>query len=113
MDLLTEFAQSDAGHRMIDVLGSLEHETHVEAHGRVAQGKRRDVPYAIVDAAESGHYDLLVMATHGRDRLSQVLRRSVADEVIRHAPCPVITLRATPPPPPPYFQPQINVTLPW
>jgi|SRR6185437_4874197 len=112
MDLLTEFVQSDAGHKMMDVLGSLEQRTSVETHGRVAQGKRRDVPEAIVDAAESGHYDLLVMATHGRDRLSLLLRHGVADEVIRHAPCPVITVRATPPTPLPPIHPQISVTLP-
>ena len=112
-DLLAEFVQSDAGHKMLDVLGTLEQHAAVETHGRVAKGTRRDVPEAIVDAVESGHYDLVVMATHGRNRLSLALRRGVADEVIRRAPCPVITVRATPPPPPPEVGLPIEVTLPW
>jgi len=112
-DLLTEFAQSDEGHMMLDVLGSLEQRTEVEAHVRVAQGTRRDVPEAIVDAVEIGHYDMVVMATHGRNRLSLALRSSVADEVIRRAPCPVITVRATPPPPLPEGDLPIEMTFPW
>jgi nucleotide-binding universal stress UspA family protein len=37
--------------------------------------------------------DLIVMATHGRTGLARVLAGSVATEVIRHAPVPVLTLR--------------------
>jgi universal stress protein A len=112
MDLLAEFVRSDAGHEMMGVLGSLEQEGRVEAHGRVAQGGRRDVPEAIVDAVQSGHYDLLVMATHGRDRLSLALRRGVTNEVIRRAPCPVVAVRGTPPPSP-SVDPLIAISLPW
>jgi nucleotide-binding universal stress UspA family protein len=109
-DLLTEFVRSDAGHKMLDVLGTLEQRSDLEAHGRVAPGARRDVPAAIVDAVESGHYDLIVMATHGRDRLSLILRRGVADEVIRRASCPVVTVRA---PSPPILDPPMAVGVPW
>ena len=111
-DLLTEFVRSDAGHKMLDILGGLEERSLVEAHGRVAPGARRDVPDAIVDAVESGHYDLVVMATHGRDRFSLVLRRGVADEVIRRAGCPVVTVRA-PEPPPAAAEPPTAVSYPW
>jgi len=47
----------------------------------------------IVEAAKTGHYDLIVMGTHGRTGLSRTLIGSVAERVVRHAPCPVLTVR--------------------
>jgi len=35
----------------------------------------------------------VVMGTHGRGGMSRVLLGSVADRVIRLAPCPVLTVR--------------------
>jgi len=49
---------------------------------------------AIADHAKQGHYDLIVMGTHGRTGLSHVLIGSVAERVVRHAPCPVLSVRA-------------------
>lgn len=48
----------------------------------------------IVDAAkrEPG-LGLIVIGTHGRTGLSRVLMGSVAELVVRHAPCPVLTIR--------------------
>lgn len=37
--------------------------------------------------------DLLVIGTHGRSGLSRVLMGSVTELVVRHAPCPVLTVR--------------------
>lgn len=37
--------------------------------------------------------DLIVMGTHGRSGLSHALLGSVAENVVRHAPCPVLTVR--------------------
>ena len=50
---------------------------------------------AIVRVACSGAYDLIVMGTHGRTGLSHVLLGSIAEEVMRRAPCPLVTVRAT------------------
>ena len=47
----------------------------------------------IVETAEAEHVDLLVMATHGRTGLSHLLIGSVAERVVRTAPCPVLTIR--------------------
>ena len=48
----------------------------------------------IVGAARDGRVDLIVMGTHGRTGLAHALMGSVAERVVRLAPCPVLTLRA-------------------
>ena len=40
--------------------------------------------------------DLVVMATHGRGGVGRLLMGSVADKIVRKAPCPVLTLRDVP-----------------
>jgi nucleotide-binding universal stress UspA family protein len=47
----------------------------------------------IVRYARSQHVDLIVLATHGRSGLAHVLIGSVAENVVRTAPCPVLTVR--------------------
>jgi nucleotide-binding universal stress UspA family protein len=39
--------------------------------------------------------DLIVIATHGRTGLKHMVLGSTAEQVVRHAPCPVLTLRIT------------------
>jgi nucleotide-binding universal stress UspA family protein len=48
----------------------------------------------IVAYAEDLRVDLLVIATHGRTGLSHVLLGSVAERIVREAPCPVLTIRS-------------------
>jgi len=48
----------------------------------------------IVRVAAELSADLIVMGTHGRSGLDRLLLGSVADRVIRAAPCPVLTVRA-------------------
>jgi len=48
----------------------------------------------IVDFAQREGVDLVVMGTHGRTGLKHVLMGSVAEHVVRRAPCPVLTTRA-------------------
>jgi nucleotide-binding universal stress UspA family protein len=47
----------------------------------------------IVRAAEETHSDLVVMGTHGRTALARLLLGSVAEAVLRKAPCPVLTVK--------------------
>jgi universal stress protein A len=47
----------------------------------------------IVELAVELGIDLIVMATHGRSGLAHLILGSVAEAVIREAPCPVLTLR--------------------
>lgn len=48
---------------------------------------------AIVDMAEKRNADLIIMGTHGRTGLTHLLMGSVAEFVLRHAQCPVLTVR--------------------
>ncbi len=47
----------------------------------------------ILRLAAELNMDLIVMATHGRTGLAHLLLGSVAETVIREAPCPVLTVR--------------------
>jgi len=47
----------------------------------------------IVKEASSAGADLIVMGTHGRGALRRMFLGSVADQVVRHASCPVVTFR--------------------
>lgn len=55
--------------------------------------KSDDPADEIVKYAKSESMDLIVMGTHGRPGLAHLLMGSVAEKVVRTAPCPVLTLR--------------------
>ncbi len=51
-------------------------------------------PYLeIVRYAEAHDIDLIVLGTHGRGAISHALMGSVAEKIVRKAPCPVLTTR--------------------
>lgn len=51
-------------------------------------------PFAeIVRHARDNGFDLIVLGTHGRSGLRHALLGSVAEKVVRKAPCPVLTVR--------------------
>jgi nucleotide-binding universal stress UspA family protein len=52
-----------------------------------------DPATAIVHAAGENQCDLIVMGTHARTGLNRLLVGSVAEEVARKAPCPVLTVK--------------------
>ena len=47
----------------------------------------------IVRYARDRAIDLIVMGTHGRGVIAHAVMGSVAERVVRHAPCPVLTVR--------------------
>ena len=49
--------------------------------------------FAIVEYAGLEHIDLIVTGTHGRGAVAHLLMGSVAERVVRTAPCPVLTVR--------------------
>lgn len=84
----------DAARRWaLDMLGAWTAkatDSGLEARWVVATG----VPHEeIVAAATRERADLIVLGTHGRGGLDRALLGSVADRVIRLAPCPVLTVR--------------------
>ena len=68
--------------------------TEVEAGGLVIATSvvERDPVAAIVETAERWSADLIVMGTHGRSGFERLLLGSVAERVLRKAPCPVLTV---------------------
>lgn len=52
-----------------------------------------DTAEAITDYARAKPIDLIVVGTHGRTGVSHLLAGSVAERVVRTAPCPVLTVR--------------------
>jgi universal stress protein A len=52
------------------------------------------VAAAIVNFAREMDADLIAMGTNGRRGLGHLILGSVAEHVLRHAPCPVLTVRA-------------------
>jgi nucleotide-binding universal stress UspA family protein len=49
--------------------------------------------YTIAAYANEENVDLIVMGTHGRGAMAHLLMGSVAERVVRTAPCPVLTVR--------------------
>lgn len=97
-EMLAEFARSEAGSKMRNLLESVEQIGHVEAHGRIAPSGG-DVPDAILEVAAREEYDLVVLGMHWRGGLARLFKDGVAETVLRRAPCPVFTVRAPPPDP--------------
>ncbi len=52
-----------------------------------------DPAEAIVHAASAHRCDLIVMGSHGRSGLRRLFMGSVAEHVVRHAPCPVLVIK--------------------
>lgn len=51
-------------------------------------------PYRVIlERAQAGDYDLIVIGTQGLTGISHALMGSVAEKVVRHAPCPVLSVR--------------------
>jgi len=59
----------------------------------LAQKKGFSAAPVIMQYTEDNDIDLIVMGTHGRRGLGHLFLGSVAEEVVRCAPCPVLTIR--------------------
>lgn len=61
---------------------------------RTTRCVRQGTPFVeVIRYAREHEIDLVVIGTHGRSGLSHVLMGSVAERVVRKAPCPVLTVR--------------------
>lgn len=66
-----------------------EHMTDARPEVRISNAPAQE----IVDYAADIHADLIVVGTHGRSGVSRLLMGSVAEHVVRSAPCPVLVVR--------------------
>ncbi len=73
-------------------LDRLVREQHLE-QDKVRTDVREGTPVEeIVDYAHENKIDLIVIATHGRGWFAHLLLGSVAEKVVRKAPCPVMAV---------------------
>jgi len=79
----------DAGKRMDELLPAAEREA-LRASTFVKVG---DARAGILDQAAEEKVDLIVMGTHGRKGAAHLFLGSVAENVLRVAPCPVLVVR--------------------
>jgi nucleotide-binding universal stress UspA family protein len=87
---LPDFTRSMAAGELDEFLAAHRADTPVPLQGRLELG---DPASVIVRVAADDHYDLIVMGTHGRTGVSHFLVGSIAEKVVRRAPCPVLTVR--------------------
>lgn len=93
-ELAASFMREDA---MVDAQRELDAAVE-EANAQLAKPAtgvmRRGVPWTeIVSLLDEEAFDLCVIGTHGRTGLARVLVGSVAENVVRHAPCSVLVVR--------------------
>ncbi len=69
--------------QMCDRLEGIPHRSYVR-HGQVWK--------SLADIIRNNDIDLIVVGTHGRTGLGKLLLGSVAESILRHAPCPVLTV---------------------
>jgi universal stress protein A len=65
-------------------------DANVRVEHRLEQG---DAARVIAEVARENQAGLIVMGTHGRSGLGRLLMGSVAEQVLRKAPCPVLTVK--------------------
>ena len=87
-ELLAELVE-EAARRLGSIKAGCDQTVPIET--RVVTGPPARTIVAIAEGEKPG---LIVMGTHGRTGLSHVLLGSVAERVVRTAPCPVLTVRA-------------------
>jgi nucleotide-binding universal stress UspA family protein len=63
----------------------------IELRGLVGQLFER-----MLETAVQEHVALIVLGTHGRTGLAHLMMGSVAERVVRLAPCPVLTVKSSP-----------------
>jgi nucleotide-binding universal stress UspA family protein len=81
----------ESARKRIDALVTDEDRTTLNAQSAVITSI--GTADTIVQYAKDHAIDLIVMGTHGRRALAHVLMGSVAERVVRLAPCPVLTVR--------------------
>ena len=83
----------DSATRELPKIAECEECAGLEIEDVIAHG---DAAAEIVRVARERGVDLIVIASHGRTGLGRILFGSTAEEVVRHAPCPVLVVKPPP-----------------
>ena len=75
------------------LLERLTDDDRLALHATAALETSDDPAVEIVKYAKTHASDLIVLGTHGRGGVAHLLLGSVAEKVVRTAPCPVLTVR--------------------
>ena len=81
----------EAGKIALDMTITDKVSSIVEAQSLIKSGRPADV---IIEVADELKPNFLVISTHGESGVTHFMFGSVAEKVIRHAPCPVLTVQA-------------------
>ncbi len=81
----------EGNQKLLDVIAETKRGTTQIGQVILRSGDARDL---INQTAKELQIDLIVMGTHGRTGISRALMGSVAETVVRSAPCAVLTVRA-------------------
>ena len=82
-------AEKTAGTTVLDRALEVCHANGVATADRILE-RATPAHHAIVTHARRGAFDLIVMGTHARTGVSRLLMGSTAEQVLRHAACPVL-----------------------
>lgn len=85
VDQYTDYLRAEMRYQLEESMG-----TDVPVRLEVVEG--RSVPQEILNTATTLNADLIVMGTHARTGLRRAFLGSVAEEVVRHAPAPVVVI---------------------
>jgi nucleotide-binding universal stress UspA family protein len=89
---LMRIARDQAGKLLQDAL-AVAKSSGVPADSRMVEVPDRRLGDVVADEAEAWEADLIVVGTHGRRGVGRVLLGSGAEQVIRLAPAPVLSIR--------------------
>jgi universal stress protein A len=87
---VSQIASSDASRQMNAFLADLTPQERQRVEVALEGGDPVD---KILEVANHGGFDLIVMGTHGRRGLTHLLLGSVAEKIVRRSTCPVLTVR--------------------
>ena len=76
-----------------DLDAALSAEDRKTLKARTVITRAPNVSHAITEYAKNNAIDLIIVGTHGRGAIQRFLIGSVAERVMRTAPCPVLTVR--------------------
>jgi nucleotide-binding universal stress UspA family protein len=104
---IPSFAYPDGVGLAAEVIGNIQRAARAALEGVAARIREPGVEVQAVlregrawseinSAAKEVQADLIVMGTHGRQGLARALLGSVAEKVVRTAPCPVLTVHEPP-----------------